>query len=73
MSLVGSVDGCFHDNRQMCHWLGLLTDIFMTTDKVVIGWAYGQMFSLEQKKVLFGLGLWTFFFIIIIVGNAAIG
>jgi hypothetical protein len=57
----------------MCHWLGLLTDIFMTTDKVVIGWAYGQMFSLEQKKVLFGLGLWTFFFIIIIVGNAAIG
>ena len=73
MSLVGSVDGCFHDNRQMCHWLGLLTDIFMTTDKVVIGWAYGQMFSLEQKKVLFGLGLWTFFFFIIIVGNAAIG
>jgi hypothetical protein len=57
----------------MCHWLGLLTDIFMTTDKVVIGWAYGQMFSLEQKKVLFGLGLWTFFFFIIIVGNAAIG
>ena len=73
MSLVGSIDGCFHDNRQMCHWLGLLTDIFMTTDKVVIGWAYGQMFSLEQKKVLFGLGLWTFFFFIIIVGNAAIG
>jgi hypothetical protein len=45
----------------------------MTTDKGVIGWVYGQMFSLEQKKVLFGLGLWTFFFIIIIVGNAAIG
>lgn len=73
MSLVGSIDGCFHDNRQRCHWLGLGTDIFMTTDKDVIDWAYGWMFSLEQKNVLFGLGLWTDFFLIIIVGNAAIG